>query len=103
MLADMLKKQQASAVTVIQIKDERLQRSVDTFFKKLEAYFPEHKVFALDSIDSKLRETLAELYKRVGYKTADDMLSAYGYEIISGEDVKKLRSFVMYTPGNDQI
>lgn len=101
MLADMLKKQQASAVTVIQIKDDRLQRSVDTFLKRLEAFFPEHKVFALDSIDKKSRERLSDLYKKIGYKTADDMLAAYGYEIISGDAVKELRSFVMYTPGNE--
>ena len=81
--------------------DQRLSASLDRAFNKLEAYFPEGKVFALDNIDGELRETLASLYKRAGYKTIDDMFSAYGFERISGEEVKDLRSFVMYTPGNE--
>ena len=55
--------------------DQRLSASLDRAFNKLEAYFPEGKVFALDNIDGELRETLASLYKRAGYKTIDDMFS----------------------------
>lgn len=101
MLADMLKKQQEESIDKISITDDRLKAKVDRIFEKLNAYFPEHKVFALDSIDSKLRENLSEAYKQIGYKTVDEMLKAYGYEIISGDEVKKIRSFVLYTPGNE--
>lgn len=83
------------------IADEKLAKVIGRAIDKLEAYFPEHKIFALDSIDSGLRENLAGLYKRAGYATVDDMFTAYGFEVISGDAVKELRSFVMYTPGNE--
>ena len=38
------------------IKDPKLKKAVEDFYKALEAYYPEHKVFALDSIDNGLRE-----------------------------------------------
>ena len=65
MLADMLKKQQEESIDKISITDDRLKAKVDRIFEKLNAYFPEHKVFALDSIDSKLRENLSEAYKQI--------------------------------------
>ena len=83
------------------IADAKMAASVNKAFDKLEAYFPEYKVFSLDSIDSKLRETMSKIYKELGYSTVTDMFAAYGYEIISGDAVKELRSFVMYTPGNE--
>lgn len=83
------------------IEDERLAKSVNHAIDKLEAYFPEGKIFALDSIDSKLREKLTELYKKAGYETLDVMFAAYGFEVISGDDVKQIRGSVIYTPGNE--
>ena len=83
------------------IADARLAAVVNRAIDKLEDYFPEHKIFALDSIDSSLRENLAGLYKRAGYATIDDMFAAYGFEVIAGDAVKQLRSYVMYTPGNE--
>lgn len=85
----------------LMITDERLRLSVERFFEKLEKFFPEHKVFALDSIDKDLREKLSELYKKTGCATAEEFLGAYGFQIISGDEVRKLRSFVLYTPGNE--
>ncbi len=84
-----------------EIADEKLSVSVNKAFDKLEAYFPEHKVFSFDSIDETLREKMSKLCKELGYSTMDDMFSAYGFEIISGNAVKELRSTVMYTPGNE--
>lgn len=75
--------------------------SIQRLIDKLEALYPEHKVFALDGVDSKLREALAECYKTYGYSTMEELLTEYGFEIISGEAVRELRSFVMYTPGNE--
>lgn len=83
------------------VADRRLAASLDRAFDKLESYFPEGKVFAFDNIDSELRERMAELYKRAGYTTVESMLKAYGFEIISGDAVKELRNFVVYTPGNE--
>ena len=79
----------------------KLQQSIDSFFEKLEKYYPEHKVFALDSIDGTLRDKLSKLYKVAGFETVNEFLKAYGFEIISGDEVKKIRSFVLYTPGNE--
>jgi len=83
------------------IPDAKLASSVNKAFDKLEAYYPEHKVFSFDNIDSELREKMSKYYKELGYSTVTDMFAAYGYEIISGDAVKELRSFVMYTPGNE--
>ena len=83
------------------ITDEKLQQSVKRFFEKLEKYYPEHKVFALDSIDKTLRETLSTLYKKAECSTAEEFLAAYGFQIVSGEEVKAIRGSVTYTPGNE--
>lgn len=109
--AEMETKAQAQASTAAEadgrkfkrpyVADGKLAAALDRAFDKLEAYFPEGKVFAFDSIDSDLREKMADLYKRAGYATIDDMLAAYGFEIISGDAVKAIRSFVRYTPGNE--
>lgn len=86
---------------VAQIKDIKTRNSVNRFFDKLEKYYPEHKVFAMDSIDKGIRENLSELYKKAGYDTVEEFLAAYGFKIISGDEVRKIRSFVLYTPGNE--
>ena len=83
------------------VADQKLANALNRFFDKLEVYYPEGKVFALDALDDQLRERLAGLYKRAGYLTANDMLHAYGFEVISGKTVKELRGYVIYTPGNE--
>lgn len=70
-------------------------------FQKLEALYPERKVFALDSIDSTLREQLAHMYREHGYPTVEALLEENGFSLISGEEVRKIRSFVLYTPGTE--
>ena len=83
------------------IADSRLAETIDHLMDKLETYYPERKVFALDGIDSNLRDRLSALYQRLGYPTMDDMLRAYGFTFISAEAARELRSFVRYTPGNE--
>lgn len=83
------------------VADAKLAERLNRAFDKLEKLFPEGKVFSFDSIDSELRERMAKLYKEAGYATIDEMLKAYGFEIISGDAVKQLRSCVLYTPGNE--
>jgi len=85
----------------IPIADSKVNGRVQNFFNKLIKYYPEMKVFALDSIDSDLREKLNSLSKEIGYTTPEDMLNAYGFALISGDAVKQLRSNVVYTPGNE--
>lgn len=83
------------------IHDIKLKQSVDVFFEKLEKFFPEHKIFALDSIDQGLREKLNDLYKKTACGSAEEFLAAYGYEFIYGNEVKKIRDKVIYSPGNE--
>ena len=81
--------------------DSLTKDQVNRFFSKLELYYPEHKVFALDSIDKDLRERLTALHKKAGYATADAFLNAHGYETISGEAVQKLRGPKKTAPGKE--
>lgn len=75
--------------------------NLDRLLAKLEALYPEHKVFALSALDDTLRESLATSYRALGYPTLDALLHDNGYEIISGEAVHQIRPFVLYTPGNE--
>ena len=77
------------------------KKSSSVFFDILEMYYPEHKVFALDSIDKELRKRLNDLYKSAQYPSAKEYLEANGYKMISGDAVKSIRNTVSYTPGNE--
>ena len=85
----------------IPITDPKLQKRVDTLFGRLERLYPEHKVFALDALDKDARKYLSELYSLVGYVTDVDFLEAYGYEFITGDEVRALRNFKAYKPGSE--
>lgn len=85
----------------IPITDAKLQGRVERFFKRLERLYPEHKVFALDSLDKDARKMLSELYPQAGYASDDDFLEAYGYERIIGDDVRALRNYTAYKPGEE--
>lgn len=76
---------------------KKLERILD----KLELYFPERKVFALDSIDKKLRENISAFSKELGFSSVEEFLNKLRYIIIKGEEVKRLRNKVIYTPGNE--
>ena len=84
-----------------EITDPILESRIDQVFEKLEQYYPEHKVFALDNIDQVLRARISDLYKKAGYQSDNEMLRAYGFEFISGETIRKVRPYVLYTPGNE--
>lgn len=75
--------------------------NMERIIEKLNALYPEHKIFALSALDDDLREALASSYKEYGYATLDELLCEHGFEIISGDEVRKLRPFVLYTPGNE--
>ena len=78
-----------------------MDQRLENFFNKLEQYYPEHKVFAFDSICFKLREK-ATLYAKIyGFNNATAFLAEYGYEMISGDAVKQLRYPPKYQPGDE--
>ena len=75
----------------------RIARVIET----LESLYPEHKVFALSSIDDHLRETLNVLYQELGCKNLDSFLNELGYEIIPASAVRDIRSEVLDSPGQE--
>ena len=75
--------------------------AVKNLLPSLEALYPEHKIFALSSLDDKLREKLNDLYQTFGYQNLDKLLQDIGYEIIPASAVKDLRSEVLYSPGQE--
>lgn len=76
-----------------------LQERINVAFQRLEKLYPEHKVFALSSLDDELRETLNRLYVLSGAASLNAFLEAHGYTMISGSEVRDIRGEVIYSPG----
>ncbi|MCR5137081.1 MAG: leucine-rich repeat protein [Oscillospiraceae bacterium] len=83
------------------IEDRTLAAEAEALFQQLESYYPEHLVFALDNIDPQLREKIAVLCSRSEFDSVDDLMTAYGFSRISGEDAKQYRRSVGYLPGSE--
>ena len=81
------------------IADSSLRDKAQRVFDKLEKYYPEHKVFALDAVNGQLREEISNLYIRAGYPSIERLLLDYGFVQISTEVARSLRSSVLYSPG----
>ena len=56
--------------------DGQLAESLDRAFARLEKYYPEHKIFGLDALDSDLRERFAQLYRQTGYATVEELFAS---------------------------
>ena len=89
------------SVDRIPIVDSKIQKRIERLFTNLEKYYPEHAVFSLDNMSKNTRENASSLAKEIGYENYDDMLNAYGWRVITGDEVKEIRSEVVYTPGNE--
>ena len=81
------------------IADERLRPAAQKLFAKLDRLYPEHKVFALDAVAKQLSKQISELYIQAGYPSVERLLRDYGFEQISTDDARILRSSVLYAPG----
>ena len=77
------------------------ERKYSEAIEKLKMYYPENKVFSFDSIDNTLREKIASYSKNNGFENTEKYLNFLGFEVISAEEAKKIRSKVIYTPGNE--
>ena len=88
-------------VQMLPYPDDTTRERMEHVLSKLEQFYPEHKAFAIDAVCGKVSETITSLYKKIGYPGREEMLAAYGYEVISGEEVKQLRNKVIYAPGNE--
>lgn len=69
--------------------------------EKLEQFFPEHKVYAMDALCSQQRETSAKYAKKLGYSSVAKFLAAYGFESIKGPDVYEVRKNCGIKPGEE--
>ena len=87
-------------------KDESIltdneQKMLQRTLEKLEQFFPEHKVFAFDSICSQQRENSVKLSKKLGYESVEEFLNAYGFESIKGAAVYEVRKDCGIKPGEE--
>lgn len=69
--------------------------------EKLEAFYPEHKTYAMDALCSQQRENCVKFQKKLGYDSMEDFLAAYGFEMIKGPAVYEIRKDCGITPGNE--
>ena len=83
------------------IANEALRPAAERLFRKLEALYPEHQVFALDAVAKHLSADLSKLYVKAGYTSVVRLLQDYGFELISTDQARKLRSSVLYQPGQE--
>lgn len=80
-------------------QDRKLADALRTAVAKLEAYYPEHQVFALSALDDTLQTRLSKLAKACGCAATEALLRECGFSMISGDAVKALRHSVVYGPG----
>lgn len=69
-----------STITILDPKvEQRLQRCL----AQLEEFYPDKIVSRLDAEHKKLGEKLSLLYKEIGYQSRIDLLSAYGFAVLT--------------------
>ncbi|MBE5797352.1 MAG: hypothetical protein E7327_08255 [Clostridiales bacterium] len=68
---------------------------------RLEAFYPEKQVFALDSICSELSGKLNALVPRCGCASLAELLAPHGFRIITGVQGRALRQGKYCTPGQE--
>ena len=83
------------------ILTEKEKGVLDRTLEKLEQFFPEHKVFALDSLCAQQRENSVKLSKKLGYESVEEFLNAYGFESVKGAAVYEVRKDCGIKPGEE--
>lgn len=68
---------------------------------RLEALYPEHQVFAMDSLCGDLRDRLNAAAVRSGCLDLTELLRSHGYEVITGTQGRLLRRGRFCTPGQE--
>lgn len=77
-----------------------IQEKLKRLFEKILQIYPEKKIFAFDSIAPHIREDLSACAKKAG-KHYSEIISDYGFVMISADETAKLRNTVIYTPVNE--
>ena len=81
--------------------DAKTLNSLNRIFDRIEAIYPEHKIFAFSSLMDDARESLAKIAKANGLSGYEEILNDFGYQVISKEKVHELRPTVIYKPGKE--
>lgn len=58
-----------------------IKKRIDTLFEKLDGAYPDKVIVGLHTDHKKWGETVTDLYRKLGYKSGADFLTAYGYKI----------------------
>lgn len=69
----------------LEITDPRVQARLDRAINDLWEFAPDGVVFRLDAQKRKLSERLTKLYREIGYGSRREMLEAYGFSFVIGE------------------
>ena len=93
-MAEIIKKDES-------VLNDKEQGVLSRTLEKLEQFFPEHKVYAFDSLCAQQRENSVKLAKKLGYESVDQFLLAYGFESIKGPAVYEIRKDCGIKPGEE--
>lgn len=80
---------------------DKEQSVLNRTLEKLEQFFPEHKVYAMDALCAQQRETSSKYAKKLGYSSIAEFLLAYGFESIKGPEVYEVRKNCGIKPGEE--
>ena len=58
-----------------------IKKRIDTLFEKLDGAYPDKVIVGLHKEHKKWGETVTDLYRKLGYKSGADFLTAYGYKM----------------------
>lgn len=60
---------------------KNIRARIDTLFPKLEGAYPDKVIYGLNRLHDTWGETVTALYRQLGYKSGNDFLRAYGFEV----------------------
>ena len=60
---------------------ENIRKRLDILFPKLDEAYPDKVIVGLNKDHKKWSETVTDLYRKLGYKSGADFLTAYGYKM----------------------
>ena len=58
-----------------------IKKRIDTLFEQLDGAYPDKVIVGLHKEHKKWGETVTDLYRKLGYKSGADFLTAYGYKM----------------------
>lgn len=78
-----------------------LPEQAERLLARLEPYYPEHQVFALEVLPMELRERLSAIAAASGFDAPGAFLQAKGWQLITAREARVLRQGKYCTPGEE--